>query len=159
MTYHPKLVTATVGLAAGGVIIPGLPQGLSLPYTVVGKSADSFFTTANDTPMITVAKGAEGNNDFVISADEAGVMNITVKKDGAANRIFSIIFRAQRLIGSGQLPPFSFPVSYRNNNKSPPESHEGVQCMIGQQPDADYGADQGDVLWAFVTLKLISNYT
>ncbi|GAF71244.1 unnamed protein product, partial [marine sediment metagenome] len=158
---HPKLVTASIGAAVAvlPIVIPGLPQGLSFPYPITGRAADSFFTTTNNTPMASTQMGAEGNGTLVISADESGVMTISVTAGSAANRILSILFRAQRLIGSGQLPAFSFPVTYRDNNKLPPETHEGINCMIAQQPDVDYGAADGTIPWGFVAVTLISNFS
>jgi len=162
--YHPKLVNATVGgpVAGGGLTVAAaalqLPQGVSLPYTVQGKSADNFFATANTSDMVTMAVGADGGTTHVVNADESGNFTLTLKHGTFACFMLSRLFRAQRLIGQGQLPPFTFPVTYRDPTCTPAETHEALNCLILRQPDMSFGASLADVTWGFVAATVISNF-
>lgn len=162
-TYHPKLVTATVALptAPAGVPlnIPGLPSGLSFPFTITGRAADGFFTKTNTVDFASLVTGAEGNTSIVLNPDDSGNLAITVQHGTIGCRVLSILFSAQRLIGEGQLPPFTFPVTYRDNNCTPPETHAGFNCMIARSPDVSFGASLGTVVWSFVAARVISNFS
>ena len=161
--YHAKLVTCTIGgpLAALGVpvTIPGLPQGITLPYTVVGKAADNFFSVTNAADMVSAVIGADGNATHVVNADESGNITVNVTRGGEFNRVMSILFRAQRLIGAGQLPPFTFNVGVRDNNATPATTHSAFNCMILRQPDDTFGASDGEIAWGFVAARLVSNFS
>lgn len=160
--YHPKLVTATVLLPTspvGALVIPGLPSGLKFPYTIIGKAADGFYTKTQTVDFASLVTGAEGNTSIVINPDDSGNFTITLQHGTIGNRILSILFSAQRLIGEGQLPPFTFPVTYRDNNCVPPETHAGFNCMIARSPDVSFGASLGTVVWSFISAKVISNFS
>ena len=161
--YAPLLVTATVGAPTnpivGNIQIPGLPQGFTFPATVTNRAADAFFTKTATTDSVSMVSGAEGNVQLVHNHDASGNFTITVQHGGLFNRLFSILFAAQKLIGTGQLPPFTFPVTYRDNNSVPPETHEGFNCLIMRNPDVSYGASVGTVAWAFVSTDIISNFS
>ena len=82
--YTPKLVTFTVAAPAGAfglpINIPGLPAGVTLPFTVVGKAADNFFSVTNATDMISMSVGAEGNATHVFNEDETGSFSIVLTR-------------------------------------------------------------------------------
>lgn len=161
--YHPKLVTATIGGPTGfggiPIQIPGLPQGLQFPFPITGRAADGFFTKARTTDFATLVTGAEGNTSIVLNADQSGNFTITVQHGTIACRVLGILFAAQELIGEGQIPPFTFPVSYRDNNQLPPETHSGFNCLIARPPDVSFGASLGTLAWMFVSATVISNYS
>lgn len=161
--YTPKLVTCTVGAPAGigglPVAIPGLPSGVTLPFTVVGRAADNFFTVTNTADMVSFATGAEGNVTHVLNEDESGNIAVVLTRGGFYNRVLSILFRAQRLIGSGQIAPFTFNVTIRDNNAVPPTSHAGFHCLITRQPDDAFGAGDGTITWGFMAAQIISNFS
>lgn len=161
--YHPKLVTCTIAAPSGAlgvaVQIPNLPQGVTLPFTVVGKSTDNFFTVTNATDMVTTVVGADGNPSHVVNADESGNVSIVIKRGGFSNFVLSQLFRAQRLIGEGQLPPFTFGVTVTDNNQIPPTKHSAFNCMILRQPDDTFGASDGEITWGFVAAQIVSNWT
>ena len=160
-TYAPKLVTAQIGLPKTplgvDVTIPGLPQSYSFPYTISGRAADGFFTKALAEDTVSMITGAEGNTQLVLNHNESGNFTITVHHGTRACRLFSLLFKAQRLIGSGQLPPFTFPVHYRDLSCTPPETHTGFNCMIMRDPDISFGASVGTVVWGFVSATIVSN--
>lgn len=160
--YHPKLVTASIlaptGFGGVPIQIPGLPQGLQFPFPIVGRAADGFFTKTRTTDFATLVTGAEGNTSIVINPDQSGNFTITVQHGTLACRVLGILFAAQELIGEGQIPPFTFPVGYRDNNCTPPETHSGFNCLIARPPDVSYGASLGTLAWSFVSATVISNY-
>ena len=161
--YLPQLITCTLGAPAGigglPVQIPGLPAGLVFPFTVTGRAADNFFSVTNTTDMVSMSIGAEGNATHVINADESGSVAIVLTRGSPYNRALSILFRAQRLIGQGQLPPFTFGVSIRDNNSIPPTSHAAFQCLITRQPDDAFGASDGQITWGFMAAQIVSNFS
>ena len=160
--YHPKLVTASIMAPVspiGPVIIPGLPSGLKFPFTIPGKAADGFFAKAVTTDFATLVTGAEGNTSIVCNPDASGNFTITLQHGTIGCRILGILFSAQRLIGEGQLPPFTFNVSYRDNNCTPPETHAGFDCLIARPPDVSFGASLGTLAWSFVAATIASNYS
>jgi hypothetical protein len=161
--YNPKLVTCSIAAPSAAlgipVLIPGLPSGVVLPFTLVGKAADNFFSITNTADMVSMITGADGNTTHVINNDESGNFSIVIRRGSIGNRVLSILFRAQRLIGQGQLPPFTFPVTVRDNNATPPTTHAGFNCMILRQPDDTFGASDADVTWGFVAATLISNFS
>jgi hypothetical protein len=161
--YNPKLVTCSLAAPSAAlgipVAIPNLPAGVVLPYTIVGKAADNFFAITNTTDMVSMITGADGNTSLAINPDESGQIAITIKRASLGNRVLSILFRAQRLIGQGQLPAFTFPVTVRDNNATPPTTHAGFNCMILRQPDDTFGMSDGDITWGFVAPTLISNFS
>lgn len=161
--YNPKLVTCTIAgpLAALGIplALPALPNGFSFPFTVVGRAADNFFNITNAADMVSMVVGAEGNPTHVISNDESGNIAITLSRGSPSNRALSILYRAQRLIGQGQLPPFTFGVTVRDNNAVPPTTHLGLKCLILRQPDDQFGAGDGSITWGFVAAQIISNFS
>ena len=161
--YAPKLVTATIGApvnpVVGNIQIPGLPQGLTLPFVVTNRAADAFFTKTATTDSVSLVSGAEGNNQLVHNHDASGNFTITLNHGGLYNRLFSSLFAAQKLIGEGQLPPFTFPITYRDNNSTPPETHEAFNCLIMRNPDVSYGASLSTIAWAFVSTDIISNFS
>ena len=160
--YNPKLVTCTIAGALGAlaipIVIPGLPQGFTLPYTVTGRTTDNFFTVTNASDMVSNVVGAEGNVTHVINNDESGNISIVVKRGSPSNVLLGILFRAQRLIGEGQLPPFTFGVTVRDNNATPPTSHAAFNCLIMRQPDDTFGASEGDITWGFMAATIVSNF-
>lgn len=160
--HHPILVTATVGAptALGGapLVIPNLPQGFSFPFVITGRAADGFFTNTATTDFASLVSGAEGNTGIVINPDESSNFAITLQHGTVACRNLSILFNAQRLIGT-LLPPFTFGVAYRDNNCQPPETHDGFNCLIMRRPDVSYGASYGTLVWAFVAARTVSNYS
>lgn len=161
--YHPQLVTCTIAAPTGAlgvaVQIPGLPQGITLPWSVTGKATDNFFSVSNAADMVTMAVGADGNVSHVVNADESGNISIVLKRGSLSNQVLSVLFRAQRLIGQGQLPPFTFGVQVTDNNTLPPTTHKGFNCMILRQPDDAFGASDGEITWGFVAAQLISNFS
>lgn len=160
--YNPKLVTATVSPPSGAlgvaISIPGLPEGITLPWTVSGKAADSFFSVTNTADMVSMVVGADGNISHVISQDESGNFSVVIKRGGRTNQVLSILYRAQRLMGAGQLPPFTFSVAVRDNNATPPTTHNGFNCLIVRQPDDTFGASDGEITWGFAAAQVISNF-
>ena len=160
--YAPKLVTATVGIPQnpllGNIVIPGLPNGLTFPVIVTGRAADAFFTKTATTDSVSLVSGAEGNNQLVHNHDASGNFTITLQHGSFYNRLLSIVFSAQKLIGSGQLPPFTFPVVYRDSNSVPAETHEASHCLIMRNPDVSFGASLGTIAWAFVATEIVSNF-
>ncbi len=161
--YTPKLVTFTVAAPAGAfglpINIPGLPAGVTLPFTVVGKAADNFFSVTNATDMISMSVGAEGNATHVFNEDETGSFAVVLTRGALSNRLLSVLYRAQRLIGAGQLPPFTFGVAIRDNNAIPPTTHTGFQCLITRQPDDAFGAADGTITWGFMAAQVVSNFS
>lgn len=161
--YTPKLVTCTIAAPTGAfnvpVAIPGLPAGVTLPFTVVGKAADNFFSVTNAVDMISMSVGAEGNATHVFNEDESGSFSVVCTRGGFSNRVLSIMFRAQRLIGAGQLPPFTYGVAIRDNNAIPPTTHTGFQCLITRQPDDSFGAADGTITWGFMAAQIVSNFS
>lgn len=161
--YTPKLVTCTVGAPAGigglPVAIPGLPAGVTLPFSMVGRAADNFFSVTNATDMISMSVGAEGNATHVFNEDETGSISVVLTRGSPYNRVLSILFRAQRLIGAGQLPPFTFGVQVRDNNAVPPTSHAAFQALIMRQPDDAFGAGDGTITWGFMAAQIVSNFS
>lgn len=161
--YNPKLVTATVappsGALGAAISIPGLPAGVTLPWSVSGKTADNFFSVTNTADMVSMITGADGNITHVINQDESGNFSLVIRRGGLTNQVFSILYRAQRLMGAGQLPPFTFSVTVRDNNATPPTTHNGFNCLILRQPDDAFGASDGDITWGFVAAQLISNFS
>ena len=161
--YHPKLVTASIGapLAALGISVdlPGLPQGLQFPFAITGRATDGFFAKTRTTDFASLVTGAEGNTSIVLNPDQSGNFTITLQHGTIGCRVLSILYAAQELIGEGQLPPFTFNVSYRDNNSTPPETHEGLNCLIARPPDMTFGASLGTLAWSFVAATVISNYS
>jgi hypothetical protein len=161
--YTPKLITCTIAAPAGisglPVQVPGLPDGLTLPFTVTGRAADNFFSVTNATDMISMSVGAEGNATHVINSDETGNISIVLTRGSFYNRVLSILFRAQRLIGEGAVPPFTFGVTIRDNNALPPTSHAAFQCLIMRQPDDAFGAADGTITWGFMAAQIVSNFS
>lgn len=161
--YNSKLVTCTIDAPTGAlgvpIQIPNLPQGVTFPFTVIGKSADNFFTVTNATDMITTVVGADGNVSHVVSPDESGNISIVLKRGSFFNFVMGKLFRAQRLIGEGQLPPFTFGATVRDNNATPPTTHAGFNCMILRQPDDTFGASDGEITWGLVAATLVSNFS
>lgn len=161
--YHSKLVTATIGppTAPGGipVALPNLPQGFSFPFSVLGRAADGFFTKARTTDSVSLVTGAEGNTSLVIDPNASGNFTITLQHGTVSCRALSLLFTAQELIGEGQLPFFTFNVTYRDNNQTPPETHAGFNCLIMREPDVSFGASLGTVVWGFVSATVKSNFS
>jgi hypothetical protein len=161
--YNPRLVTCSIAGAVGALniplVIPNLPAGIAFPATVVGRAADNFFNVTNAADMVSMAVGAEGNATHVINNDETGNISIVLTRGSFFNRVMSILFRAQRLIGEGQLPPFTFGVKIRDNNAVPATQHTGLNCMILRQPDDAFGASDGEITWGFVAAQIVSNYS
>lgn len=161
--YNTRLITMTVGIPAGvggiNVPIPGLPQGFQFPLIITGRATDNFYTVTNAADMVSTAVGTEGLVTHVINADESGNVSVTLKQGGLAVRTLGILFRAQRLIGEGQLPPFTFPVGIRDNNCTPPETHDALNCMILRQPDVTFGAGEPEITVGFVAAQVISNWS
>jgi hypothetical protein len=160
--YNSKLVTCTIAAPAGAlgvpIAIPNLPQGVTFPFTIAGKATDNFFTVTNTADMVSMVTGADGNTSHVISPDESGNISVVIKRAAFFNQVLSILFRAQRLIGAGQIPPFTFNVTVRDNNATPPTSHAGFNCLILRQPDDTFGASDGEITWGFVAATLVSNF-
>lgn len=159
--YHPKLVTATIlapQSALGPVAIPGLPQGFNFPFAVIGRAADGFFTRARATDSVTTPVGAEGNAQHVYNADESGDFVITVNQGTLTCVVLSALYKAQSLIGEGQLPPFTFNVEYRDNNCFPAETHTGFNCLIARLPDTSFGASVGTLVWTFRSAQQLANF-
>jgi hypothetical protein len=158
--HNPVLVSATIGtpLAPGNIAvnIPGLPQGLTFPFPILGKAADGFFTKASSVDFASLVTGAENNTAIVINPNDSGNFTITLQHGTLACRILSILFNAQKLMGLA-LPIFTFPVSYRDNNCTPAETHDGFNCLIMRSPDVSYGAQPGTLAWGFVATTIISN--
>ena len=161
--YAPLLVTATIGAPVnpilGNIQIPGLPQGLSFPATISGRAADGFYTKTATTDSVSLLSGAEGNVQLVHNHDASGNFAITLNHGTLFCRLLSILFAAQKLIGDGQLPAFTFPVTYRDNNSVPAETHEAFNCLIMRNPDVSFGASVGTVAWSFVSTRIISNFS
>jgi hypothetical protein len=141
------------------VAIPGLPEGLSFPFTISNKAADGFFTKTQTVDNFSLVTGAEGNTSLISNLDASGNFTITVQHGTQACRVLSILFQAQKLIGEGQLPAFTFPVSYFDINQTPPETHSGFDCLIARSPDVSYGASLGTVAWSFVSATIVSNFS
>lgn len=161
--YNTRLITMTVGLPAGvggvAIPIPGLPQGFQFPLIVTGLATDNFFTVTNTTDMVSMAVGTEGLVTHIINADESGNVSVNLKQGTVAVRALGLLFRAQRLIGAGQLPPFTFPVGVRDTNCTPPETHEAQNCLILRQPDVTFGAGEPEITFGFVAAQIISNWS
>ena len=159
--YHPLLVTASIGAPVnpvlGPITIPGLPQGFSFPLVIPGRAADGFFTKTATVDTVSMVAGAEGNVQHIFSHDESGTVNVTVNHRTLACRALSILFAAQKLIGQGQLPRFTFPVTLTDANCTPPEVHEAFNCLIMRNPDVTWGASLGTITWAFASPTIISN--
>jgi hypothetical protein len=161
--YNPVLVTCSVAAPTGAfnvpINIPGLPTGVTLPFTMVGRAADNFFSVANAVDMISMSVGAEGNATHVFNEDQSGSFSIVLTRGSLSNRVLSILFKAQRLIGAGQLPPFTFGVVVRDNNAIPATTHSGFQCLIQRQPDDAFGAADGTITWGFMAAQIVSNFS
>lgn len=161
--YNPKLVTCIVSgpLSALGapIPLPALPAQLKFPLTIVGRAADNFFNVTNSADMVSLSVGADGAASFVINNDESGNFTINTTRGTRSNQALSILFRAQRLIGEGQLPPFTFGVSIRDNNATPPTTHQGFKCLILRQPDDAFGAGDGTIAWGFLAAQVVSNFS
>ncbi len=160
-TYAPLLVTAEIGIPVTPVgiqvPIPGLPQGITLPFTITGRAPDGFFTKTATVDTISMVSGAEGNVQHIFNHDRSGNVTVTVQHGTLSCRLLSILFNAQTLIGEGQLPAFKFPVTLRDNNSTPPEVHEAFNCMIMRNPDVSFGASLGTIVWSFAATDLISH--
>jgi hypothetical protein len=160
--YNPKLVTATVappGVLGVPIPIPGLPQGFTFPYSITGRAADGFFTKARTVDSVTLVTGAEGNTSLVVNPDTSGNFAITLQHGTLGCRLLSILYSAQSLMGEGQIPPFTFSVTYRDNNQTPPETHAAFNCLIARSPDVSFGASLGTVVWGFVAASVVSNFS
>lgn len=161
--YNPKLVTCTISGPIGAlgvpVPLPNLPAQVSFPLTVVGRATDNFFTVTNTTDHTSMVVGAEGNVTHVLNPDESGNVSIVLTRGTFSNTALSVLYRAQRLIGAGQLPPFTFGVSVRDNNATPPTTHQAFKCLILRQPDDAFGASDGTITWGFVAAQIVSNYS
>jgi len=160
-TFNPALVTASIQapIAPGNipVVIPGLLPGLTFPFPLVNaKAADGFFAKASTVDFASLVSGAEGNTGLVVNPDDSGNFTITLKHGTIACQILSVLFNAQKLMGT-QLPTFTFNVNYRDNNCFPPETHDGFGCLIMRSPDVSYGATIGDIVWGFVSTRIVSN--
>lgn len=159
--HHPKLITINVGLpesAFGPVTIPGLPNGFSLPFTLGGKAADGFATNARSVDFASMTPGADGYVTHVCNADQSGTIVYVCKQGTVVNKILGAIFAAQELIGEGQIPAFTFPVSTADYNCTPAERHEGFNAMIARPADVAYGASVPTLTWTFNCATLKSTY-
>jgi len=152
-------IGAPAGIAGIPIPIPGLPAGFQFPLIITGRTTDSFYAIANATDMVTTAVGTEGLVTHVINADESGSVTVNLKQGTLAVRALGILFRAQRLIGEGQLPAFTFPVGVRDNNCTPPETHDALNCLILRQPDVTFGAGEPEIAFGFVAARIISNWS
>jgi hypothetical protein len=161
-SHNPLLVTATIGTPLAPfnvpVVIPGLPAGINFPFAIPGKAADGFFTNTMSADFASLVTGAEGNTGIVINMDASSNFAITLQHGTIGNRALSILYNAQRLMGT-QLPIFTFPVAYRDNNNTPPETHDGFNCLIAKRPDVSYGASIGTLVWGFVSVTTVSNFS
>ena len=163
--YAPLLVTASIGAAVpvspllNSIKIPGLPQGFTFPLVIVGRAADGFFTKTATVDTVSMVSGAEGNVQHVFNHDASGNVTITLQHGTFACRALSILFAAQQLIGEGQIPAFTFPVTLSDANSTPPEVHEAFNCLIMRNPDVTFGASLGTITWSFASAQIISNFS
>lgn len=121
-TYNPKNVKVVVD----GTILTGFADG-------------TFVQCTKNTETNTMHVGAQGEVDFVQSADDTGQITVTLKHTSPSNTYLMKKARAK--------DPFAVSVVDRNDGKM---TAGGTQCKIQKQPDTERGDDISSMEWVFL---------
>lgn len=146
--YDPTQVQVTVGLPIGAlgvaVVIPNLPAGIALPWSLSGWAPDSFVSADRSEDAVTPIVGSDGETCDSISANENGTITLTLMDSSLSNIVLSVIHKAL----TNKLVParFVFPVTITDASSLATVAFSPA-CTIRKVAPLSKGAQVGTNEW------------
>lgn len=106
-------------------------------FTVTGFAEGSMISVSRNTDKREMDVGADGTVDFIESADDTAIMNITLKHGSPANQ------KLQELYDSGE----EFTVAVVDQNFDGDVGHSGSRCKVGNLADDERTDSMAEREW------------
>ena len=146
--YDPTQVNVSIGLPIGplgiAVVIPNLPAGISIPWSLGGWAPDSFVNAERSEDAVTPLTGSDGETIDSISANENGTITLTLMDSSLSNVVLSLLLKAL----TNKLTPvrFVFPVTITDASSLATVAFSPA-CTVRKVAPLSRGAQTGNNEW------------
>lgn len=130
-TYDPEKVQ---------ILVAGVP--------VVGFAEGSMIKATRTSDLNTLNVGAQGQADFVKSADKSGEVSITIKHNSPSNAVFQTLHNQDAKV----------PIVCVDVNIGTQFGFNAMECKVKKQPDFERGKEINECEWVFVVAELNYNW-
>ena len=127
---------------------PTKVQVLVMGVPVVGFAEGSMIKATRTSDANSMHVGAQGQVDFVKSADKSGEITVTIKHNSPSNAVLQTIHNQDLKV----------PIVCVDVNLGTQFGFNAMECKVKKQPDFDRGKEVGEVEWVFVAAELNMNW-
>lgn len=155
-SYDPSFVQVSIGAPVGPLglaipAIPGLPDGVGLPWLVSGFAPDTFVTADRNVDGVTTLVGADGEGVNNISQDASGTITLTLMATSISNIVLSALHAAM----TNKLVPVKFVFSVEITDLLSGSTFAfAPDCSVRKVATLERGATLGNNVWTINALNL-----